>query len=276
MSALVEIRATGAATIRREIGNDALVIGRKPHDPSSGIAVAHARELADEHLIVALVRDRFHVALATGARLEPTLDGKPFKQAEVPFGTEIGLGNLAIRFTGESKRAAISPVILIAGLAVLGLAAWSMLRGNAQPALKGSLPQAPPLFDAGKPCPYTGAQALAQASESEQAAMAHGERYNFDPRDGIAAVEAYRAAAACYTTGGDTTSATRAGNNGKHWQARVESRYQGHQLRLRLALDRGRNDHALSEVRSLKRLLRGKNDDYVSWLTMAERRLVQP
>jgi hypothetical protein len=111
--------------------------------------------------------------------------------------------------------------------------------------------------------------------ELEQAAMAHAERYNFDPRDGLAAVESYRAAASCYTSGGDQAAATRARGNGQRWQTRLESRYQGHQLRLRLALDRGRNDHALSEVRALKRLLRGKNAEYVSWLTMAERRLTE-
>jgi hypothetical protein len=273
MNGVVEIRATGVATVRREVGADALVIGRKPRDPASGVPVPHAQELADEHLIVSLVRDRFHVALATSARLEPMLKGKPFKQSELPFGTEITLGSLAIRFTGEAKRATVSPVIVLASLALAGLMIWALMDDDSGPALKSSLPQAPALFEADKPCPFGGGQALASGLELEQAAMAHAERYNFDPRDGLSAVSSYRAAAACYTGGGDAASATRAQAKAQSWQTRLESRYQGHQLRLRLALDRGKNDHALSEVRQLKRLLRGKNSEYVSWLTMAERRL---
>jgi hypothetical protein len=273
MSAYIEIRAPGATPIRRDIGKDALVIGRKPRDAGSGVAIPGATDLADEHLIVSLVRDRFHVALAMGARVEPCLDGKPFRQAEVPFGTEVSLGQLVIRLTGEAKRAAVSPVILFAGASLVGLLVWSSLQHPADAPLKNTLPQGPSLFEADKPCPYAGPQALAQAAQSEQAAMAHGERYNFDPRDGVAAVDAYRASAACYTSGGDAASAARARANGQHWQTRLESTYHGHQLRLRMALDRGRDDHALHEVRELKRLLRGKNNEFTSWLTMAERRL---
>jgi hypothetical protein len=276
MSGLIEIRAQGAATIRRPIDGETLVIGQRPRDAASGIAVPHARELSDEHLIVSLVRDRFHVALAAGARIEPQLNGNPFKQVEVPFGAEIRVGSLAIRFTGEAKKTKVSPVYLLAGAMLVGFLLWSMLDTPDEASLNSSLPAAPPLFEHDTPCPYNGVQALARGTETEQAAMAHAERYSFDPYDGITAVQDYRLATSCYTSGGDSSAAARARAAGQRWQTRLETRYQGHQLRLRLALDRHRPDHALREVRSLKKLLRGKQSDYIAWLKHAEHRLTAP
>jgi hypothetical protein len=117
---------------------------------------------------------------------------------------------------------------------------------------------------------------LARGSEAEQAALAHAERYGFDAHDGMAAVQDYGLAANCYSAGGDSAAAARARAAGQRWQARLETRYQGHQLRLRLALDRHRPDHALREVGSLRELLRGKQGDYVAWLKHAEQKLKNP
>jgi hypothetical protein len=273
MKAFIEIRAPGAAPIQRELGTDTWVIGRKPREGASSIALPTATDLADENLIVSLVRDRFHVALASGARVEPSLDGKLFKQAEILFGQEIRLGQTAIRFLGEVKSNAPSPIIVVAAVVVLGLSIWTIFDNSAGVDLKASLPAAPALLDAPPTCPYNGASALGRAGEAEQAALAHGERYVFDPYDGIQAIMAYRLAAACYGNAGDAASTARASASAQHWQNRLEARYQGHQLRLRLALDRGRNDQALSEVHSLKKMLHGKTGAYVNWLTMAERGL---
>ncbi|HEY2735752.1 MAG TPA: hypothetical protein VGI70_17260, partial [Polyangiales bacterium] len=96
---------------------------------------------------------------------------------------------------------------------------------------------------------------------------------SFDPYEGVSAVLSYRGAVACYAIAGDVASAARARGGLSRWQSRIEGRYQGHQLRLRVALDRGRNDNALNEVRSLKHLLRGKSGPYESWLDWAERKL---
>lgn len=274
MSAVIEIRSPGVPTIRREIGAETLVIGRRPRDVQRGIAVVQAQELSDEHLIVSLVRDRFHLALGQDARIEPHIDGKPFKQLEVPFGAEIKLGSLAIRFTGEAKKNAGSPVIVIAALAMVAFVVGLNMLSDDEEALDTSMPPAPGLFEQDTPCPYGGVQALSRANETEQAALAHAERYSFDPHDGIAAVHAYRLAASCYTSGGDAAGAARAKTGAQRWQQRLETSYQGHQLRLRLALDRQRMDHVLSEVRALKKLLRGKNNQYVTWLSTAERRIV--
>jgi hypothetical protein len=273
MKALLEIRAQGAQPVQREIGTETWVVGKNPRPGVAGIAIPTARDLADEHLIVSFVRDRFHVALASGARLEPMLHGKAFRQADIAFGDEVILGSTSIRFLGKAKSNAPSPVIMLAGVLALGLAAWVLLDDDPQGALNASLPAAPALFDAEPPCPYVGPEASARAQESEQAAMAHGERYSFDAYEGVSAVLSYRVATACYASGGDPTSAARASSAGRAWQARVEGRYQGHQLRLRVALDRGRNDNALNEVRSLRRLLRGRNGPFSSWLEMAERKL---
>jgi hypothetical protein len=273
MKAVLEIRAQGAPTLRRDIGAETLVIGRNPRAGVAGIAVPTARDLADEHLIVSFVRDRFHVALASGARLEPALHGRSFRQADVAFGEEVIVGNTSIRFLGKAKRNTPNPILTVALLSVLGLSAWTFFDDGSASNLNASSPAAPPLFDPEPPCPYAGTQALGQAQEAEQAAMAHGERYSFDAYEGVSAVISYRAAAACYGIAGDPASAARARAGLQRWQTRIEGRYQGHQLRLRVALDRGRNDNALNEVRSLKHLLRGKNGPYESWLDWAERKL---
>jgi hypothetical protein len=276
MKALIEIRAPSAAPIRRDLGGETLIIGRNPRPGITAIAIPTAKDLSDEHLIVSFVRDRFHVALAAGARIEPALNGKPFRQAEIAFGDEVVVGSTSIRFLGQAKRNAPSPIVMAGFALVVGIVLWALFDDSAAPALNVSLPPAPVLFSAQTPCPYTGPQALGRATEAEQAAMAHGERYNFDPYDGIEAVLAYRVATVCYTAGGDVAGAARARAAAQHWQTRLEGRYQGHQLRLRVALDRGRNDHALTEVNSLKQLLRSRNGPYIDWLAMAQRQLVGP
>lgn len=273
MKAQIEIRAPGAAPVRRELGAETWILGRAPRHGVAGIAIPTARDLADEHLIVSFVRDRFHVALAAGARVEPALNGKSFRQSEVAFGDEVILGTTSLRFLGEAKKNAPSPIIVIGVLAVVGVLVWAMFDDPTDVNLAANVPQAPALFEGAAPCPYAGQQALGRALETEQAAMAHAERYNFDPYEGVGAVAAYRVASACYQIGGDLGSATRARSAAQNWQAKVEGRYQGHQLRLRVALDRGRNDHALHELQSLKRLLRGKTGPYVSWLDLAARQL---
>ena len=276
MKALIEIRAPGGAVIKRDVGSETVIVGRSPRSGINGVSIPTATDLADEHLIISFVRDRFHVALATGARLEPALNGKTFRQAEVAFGEEVIVGRTSIRFMGEAKRNAPSPIIVGAGALVLGLSLWTLFEESAPPSLNNSLPPAPTLFANESPCPYVGPQALGRAGEAEQAGVAHGERYNFDPYDGVEAVQSFRVATACYTAGGDTTGAARARAASQRWQSRLEGRYQGHQLRLRVALDRGRNDHALREVRSLERLLRGRSGQYVDWLVMARRQLEGP
>jgi hypothetical protein len=276
MKALIEIRAPGVAPIRRELGSETLVIGKKPTPGMNAIAIPSAQDLSDEHLIVSFVRDRFHVALASGARIEPALNGKSFRQAEIAFGDEVQLGKTSIRFLGKAKSNAPSPVLVIGFVAVVGVVLWAMFDEPVAPGLNASLPPPPALFGPDIPCPYTGPQAAGRGSEAEQAAMAHGERYSFDPHDGIEAVLAYRMAAMCYAAGGDAASAARARTSGQRWQTRLEGQYQGHQLRLRVALDRGRNDHALTEVRSLARILRGRNGPYIEWLAAATRELEAP
>jgi hypothetical protein len=273
MKPRIELRAAGMQPIVQEVGGDSLVIGRKPRLGANGVAVPNASELADEHLIVSFVRDRFHIALATGARLEPSLAGRTFKQSEVPFGSEIVLGSLTIRFLGTAKRTGPSPLIVLIIVVAVGAMLWSQFDTSSEASLNSSLPNAPPLFDAEPSCPYAGAQAQVRGGEAEQAAMAHGERYAFDAFEGIQAVSAYRLAAACYANGADAVSGGRARAAAQAWQNRIETRYQGHQLRLRLALDRGRNDHALTELAALERLLKGRSDAYVNWLYMAEKRL---
>jgi hypothetical protein len=273
MKPRIELRAPSMQPIVREVGGDSIVIGRKPRLGGNGLAVPNASELADEHLIVSFARDRFHIALAAGARLEPSLDGRAFKQSEVPFGSTVVLGSLTIQFLGTAKRSGPSPLIVMAIVAVVGVMLWSQFDTSSEASLNSSLPNAPALFDAEPTCPYAGAQAQVRGGEAEEAAMAHGERYAFDAFEGIQAVSAYRLATACYTSGADAVSGSRARAAAQAWQSRIETRYQGHQLRLRLALDRGRNDQALTEVLSLERLLKGRNDAYANWLYMAEKRL---
>jgi hypothetical protein len=273
MKALIEIRSPGAPTIRRELGAETWIVGKKPRAGVAGIAVPTARDMSDEHLIVSFVRDRFHVALAAGARLEPTLKGKPFRQSEVTFGDEVKLGTTSLRFTGEAKRNAPSPIVIGGALLTLGVIGWALLDDPTEVNLGANVPQAPDLFDPAPPCQYSGVAAQGRAQETEQAAMAHAERYNFDPHEGVSAVLSYRIANACFRNAGDHAGVSRTAAAAKLWQDKVEGRYQGHQLRLRVAIDRGRNDHAVRELKSLKKLLRGKSGPYVSWLDLAQRQL---
>jgi hypothetical protein len=187
------------------------------------------------------------------------------------FGEE--RASIAPEEAAKPRRSGPSPAILIALMALAGLLLFTVMRERNKKSLTAGMPEAPALFAAAKPCSHSGSAALGAGRELEQAAMAKAERQRFDAHDGIEAVALYDTAASCYSQGGDAESAGRAKRQLDQWQARMGSLYQAHQLRLRLALDRGAHRDARRELGSLKVLLPGQAGPYMAWLDKVERSL---
>jgi hypothetical protein len=165
----------------------------------------------------------------------------------------------------------VSPVLIVALLVVVGFTATMLMRKAQPPSLAAGMPEVPELLGATESCPYQGRAAGARAEEAELAALAKAERYAFDVHDGVDAVQLYSVATACYTQGGDVSSAARTRKAEESWRARMKTEYQSHRLRLRLALDRGANDDAYREAHGLRAMLRSQSGPYVEWLAAIER-----
>lgn len=267
MNGMVEIRAPGAPPQRRALARDPVLLGRAPR---RGIAVPTAHELADEHLILSLGKAGCHLALVPGAKLEPTLNGRSFRQRDVVWGDEVVIGRTSLRFLGKRASNGPSPILVIGVLIITAAIVWMAMIRDPESTFAGGTPQPLPLFNTPKACPSSGQSALALADETEQTAMARSERYNFEPQDGIRAVELYRFASNCYRAAGDGAAAQRVERVAKGWADRLDNRYQGHQLALRMAIDRRDGRRVLAEVAQLRALLKGRQAVYMDWLAWLE------
>jgi hypothetical protein len=165
--------------------------------------------------------------------------GRPFQSGIVKWGTSLSIGSLKLTVTNKRTptkggQGSVSPVLALGLVAALGALAWMFLSEDpgTMPSAEGMEP--PGLFsDAAEECPagQTGPQL-------EQAADSRGDRYAYDPRDGVAAVTLYRQAAACFTAAGAIYAADgqRATRESEQMKTTVDADYAARRLRLSRSL----------------------------------------
>lgn len=275
MTAFLEITLPGRVSRMHPVNGAQLSLGRSP---GCDIALPDANRLQPEHLTVQPHRDGMRFSLLD-ARSAPLLfHGQSLTSCVVPWEEEVF--SAGIRFKPE--KAAGGEVVRKAALALLPAAAALFFAGVSllpseedDPAVFSSAGKEPPaLWEEENACTQPAA-AESRAREAEAAALAKMQRYRFEARDGLQALRLLQEARQCYAAGGRRAEAFRAEKRSAAWKARLQRDYEGHLLRLRLALQKKDREEVLGEVRALKALLAHRDGEYLSWLLDLERKMAR-
>lgn len=160
------------------------------------------------------------------------------------------------------------PALLLLGalLVLLALGLWRLDTAPAEIDVT-----APPLPVSQAACDVSTDAALAQAAQSEAAALARIARYPFDATEGLAALHLLAQAEACYATAGREQDRTRAAARTGAWRARIERDYRDHLTRYRRAILAQRPALARDDVSFLLELLAGHDGPFPARLRRLQR-----
>jgi len=235
MDAFVEITRPDGTSERFPIEGTQATLGRSG---TAGISLPQESQLELEHVLLAPRGKEGCWLSASQSAMTPVLvKGKAFQSGIVKWGTQLSIGSLKLQVT--NKRAAtkggeggVSPVLSVALVVVLGAAGYLFLTDEeaSMPSLEGL--EAPSLFTE----PASACPAGQTGSTLEQAADSRADRYRYDPRDGVASVELYQQAAACFSAPEQASDAQRTTRQAQQMQQVVDADYAARRLRLSRAL----------------------------------------
>jgi hypothetical protein len=156
-------------------------------------------------------------------------------------------------------------IALPAGFVLLALTTWLGGRGT-QNGRSRPVDDYPELFVEAIACPRRG-DVLEDGRRLEERARLHADRYAYDPRDGVRAVQRYQEAESCYRAASAERAALRVRLAIADISARVNTDYAAARLNLVNALEQERWSTALSEINRLLLLTDhlGRHE-YVEWL----------
>jgi len=167
------------------------------------------------------------------------------------------------RLLGNQRK---GTMVLLAVLALVVLVSW--LGARATPSARNHpFDGYPELFVETAACPHRG-DAFEKGRRSEELARLRADRYAYDPRDGVRAVQRYQEAESCYRAAGDDVGVHRMHRAIAELTTRVNTDYAASRLNLLNALEQERWSAALSEIRRLLLLTDhiGRHE-YVEWLS---------
>ncbi len=156
-------------------------------------------------------------------------------------------------------------IVLLAAFALAALAWW--FGGRATPSARDHpVDGYPELFVEAVACPHRG-DVLENGRRAEELARLRADRYAYDARDGVRAVQRYQEAEACYRAAGAEHGVSRAHSEIAGLTARVNMDYAAARLNLVNALEQERWSVALSEIHRLLLLTDHlRRHEYVEWL----------
>jgi len=163
---------------------------------------------------------------------------------------------------GNQRKGIIVP---LAVLAIVVLASW--LGARATPSARNhSFDEYPELFVETIACPHRG-DAFEKGRRAEELARLRADRYAYDSRDGVRAVQRYQEAESCYRAARNDVGAQRVHRAIAALTTRVNTDYAAARLNLLNALEQESWSAALSEIRRLLLLTDhiGRHE-YVEWL----------
>jgi hypothetical protein len=275
MDAFVEITRPDGSSERFPIEGTQATLGRSG---TAGISLPAEPQLELEHILLApRGKEGCWISASQGAMTPVLVKGKPFQSGILKWGSTLSIGSLKLTVTnkrgatkGASSSSSTSPVLVIVLLVVLAGAAYMLLTDDtaAMPSAEGMEP--PSLFAEGPaqcPAGQTGTQL-------EQFADSRGDRYSYDPRDGVASVNLYKQAAACFAASGaeHTADAQRATRESEQMKATVDADYAARRLRLSRSLateDWPSVETQSAALLSMTRHLEG--NDWRAWLDQVHR-----
>ncbi len=207
-----------------------------------------------------------------------TFNGEAFHRGIVPWGSQLEIGSLKMTLnSGHSHRVTvpkIAPKVIATVVFVVGFIIWGYLqtsRGGATSAHKLDTPE---LFVEVSSCRSSN-KPLAAAIRAEHAGHSRGDRYAYEPNDGVRAVRDYEEAALCYLAADQHESAERVAVYKERLQARIASDYAAARTRLFQAYESQRWSTVLVEARKLISLTSDIDSDqstFVAWLHQTRRR----
>jgi len=272
MDAFVEITRPDGSSERFPIEGAQATLGRSG---TAGISLPGESQLELEHILIApRGKEGCWISASQGAMTPVMVKGRPFQSGILKWGTSLSIGSLKLtvtnkRATTKGGQNSVSPVLVLGLVAALAALAWMFLseEPGSMPSAEGM--EAPALFsDEAVECPagQTGPQL-------EQAADSRGDRYVYDPRDGVASVRLYKEAAACFAASGEhAADAQRATRESQQIQSTIDADYAAR--RLLLGRDLETEDwHAVERqsnaLLSMTRHLEG--NDWRAWLDQVHR-----
>jgi hypothetical protein len=226
-------------------------------------------------------------AFATALAFDPppTLNGVPFTQTPLPPDGILGVGYTQIQVqavevggaaAGQAAEKKASPITLIAGVVVIGVASFFLFTGDEEESPALSSPKQEPLWsDNPKACPQVGGQATALAWEKTLQANAKRERRPFHIQDGVGAVPLFELAEACFRAGGDIANANAAKATSAYLRADIGREYKKYHVALEYHVRIEDWTAARADVLKLLAYTEGTDSKYRAWLVQAERTLRQ-
>jgi hypothetical protein len=116
-------------------------------------------------------------------------------------------------------------------------------------------------------------QALVAARDKQDQAFGKRERMPFAAKDGIAAVNLFDTAAACFQLGGDLPEAEQAKEAAQQLRETLIRDFRTRRLRLTRMLAVEDYELAAHDVQALQALTQGKSGPFVNWLASVKRQL---
>lgn len=269
MDAYVEVVHEDGRKDRFPIEGAQVTLGKSG---TAGISLPTSGELELEHLLIApRGREGCWVSTSQGARTPTKLKGKPFESGMVPWGAELTIGTIRIKLTNKkpSKGGGEGPskVVLLGGVAIVAVVLLMFLKPGQDSVPSGEGIEPPDLF-ASLPTTCEDGDASEAAERLEYAAHSRGDRYSYDPQDGVQAVMLYAQAKACYEQAGDSERAEVMEESRVAMQEKVDADFAAIRLRLHHALSVEDWEAAEREAEAIDALTNelAEDDPYVEWL----------
>jgi len=269
MDAYVEVVYEDGRKDRFPIEGAQVTLGKSG---TAGISLPTSGELELEHLLIApRGKEGCWVSTSQGARTPTKLKGKVFDSGMVGWGSELIIGTVRIKLTNKkpSKGGEDGPskVVLLGGVAIVAVVLFMILEPGQEMVPSGEGIEPPDLFTA-LPTTCEEVDADAAAQRLEYAAHSRGDRYSYDPQDGVMAVMLYAQAKACYEEAGEGDQAEVMDEARQTMQEKVNADFAAIRLRLHHALSVEDWEAAEREAEALDALTSelSEDDPYTAWL----------
>lgn len=268
MDAYVEVVYEDGRKDRFPIEGAQVTLGKSG---TAGISLPTSGELELEHLLIApRGKEGCWVSTSQGARTPTKLKGKAFESGMVGWGSELVIGSVRIKLTNKKPSKGgegPSKVVILGGLAIVAVVLLMVLKPGQESLPSGEGIEPPDLF-ATLPSECSEDDPADAAERLEYAAHSRGDRYSYDPQDGVMAVMLYAEAKACYEAAGDSERAEVMDQSRQAMQEKVNADFAAIRLRLHHALSVEDWEAAEREAEALDALTDelGDEEPYTAWL----------
>ena len=277
MDAYVEVTDSSGTTERYPIEGTQITLGKSG---TADISLPTSQDLELEHLLIApRGKEGCWISTSQGAFTPTTYRGKPFDNGIVKWGSELVIGRVRVKVTNRKPKVqgeGPSKVVVIGGVAAVGILAFTFLRGQDVDVPTGEGIEPPPLF-AALPTTCEGEGTTAErAQTAEYRGHVKGDRYYYAAESGVEAIFHYATAVACLRADGEGEAADEVDAFREELQSTIEADYAGLRLHLRHAI---RTEDWKAASRDVDRLVGmtqhlsegGEDNPYVAWLRQTQR-----